>query len=377
MAQTNFALLTAEQKTVWSRTLWRDARELSFLSKFLGKGERSVVQVITELTTSEKGERVLMHLLADLVGDGVANDNEREGQEEAMKSYTEDITIGLLSHGVRDTGKLANQKTVISFRENARDVLAYWLANRIDQLAILTLSGIAYTYNVDGSTRGVEQGSALAELAFAADVTAPTANRHVRVSGNNTGGHTYTGLVAGNTATMTVDDKLTYEALVDLGVYAKTNYVKGLMEGGKEYFILLLRPEGVAQLKKDADYKNAIWQGAPRSDTNPFFSGATVTVDGLVIHEHRMVFNTKGATSGVDKWGSGSDIDGSRGLLLGSQALGMIDLTSPAWNEKMFQYDSSVGINVDKMLGFRKPRFHSAWTDSVEDFGVIAVDHAI
>jgi len=374
MAQTNFALLTAEQKTVWSRTLWRDARELSFISKFLGKGERSVIQVITELTTSEKGERVLMHLLADLVGDGVANDNEREGQEEEMKSYTEDITIGLLSHGVRDTGKLANQKTVVSFRENARDVLAYWLANRIDQLAVLTLSGVAYSLNVDGSTRGVEQGSALSELAFAADVTGPTANRHVRVSGDGSG---YQGLVAGDTATMVATDLLTYEALVDLGVYAKTNYVKGLMSGGKEYFMLLLRPEGVAQLKKDADYKNAIWQGAPRSDTNPFFTGATVTVDGLVIHEHRMIFNTKGATSGVDKWGSGNTIDGSRGLLLGAQALGMIDLTAPAWNEKMFQYDSSVGINVDKMLGFRKPRFHSNWSDTVEDFGVIAVDHAI
>jgi len=374
MAQTNFAALTAEQKTVWSRTLWRDARELSFISKFLGKGERSVIQVITELTTSEKGERVLMHLLADLVGDGVANDNEREGQEEEMKSYTEDITIGLLSHGVRDTGKLANQKTVVSFRENARDVLAYWLANRIDQLAVMTLSGIAYTLNVDGSTRGVEQGSALAELAFAADVTPPTSNRHVRVSGDGTG---YLGLVAGDTANATVNDLLTYEALVDLGVYAKTNYVKGLMSGGKEYFMLLVRPEGIAQLKKDADYKNAIWQGAPRSDTNPFFTGATVTVDGLVIHEHRMIFNTKGATSGVDKWGGSNDIDGSRALMLGAQALGMIDLTAPAWNEKMFQYDSSVGINVDKMLGFRKPRFHSNWSDTVEDFGVIAVDHAI
>ena len=309
-----------------------------------------------------------MHLLADLVGDGVANDNEREGQEEEMKSYTEDITIGLLSHGVRDTGKLANQKTVVSFRENARDVLAYWLANRIDQLAVLTLSGIAYTLNTDGSTRGVEQGSALAELAFAADVTAPTTNRHVRV--------TATGLVAGNTAGMLATDLLTYEILVDLGVYAKTNYVKGMMQGGKEYFMLLIRPEGLAQLKKDADYKNAIWQGAPRSDTNPFFTGATVTVDGLVIHEHRMIFNTLGAASG-SKWGDSVTIDGSRALLVGSQALGMIDRTAPAWNEKMFQYDSSVGINVDKMLGFRKPRFHSNWSDTVEDFGVIAVDHAI
>ena len=68
-----------------------------------------------------------MHLLADLVDDGVIGDNEREGLEEEMKSYNDKITIDLISHGVRQKGKLAEQKTVINFRENAKDKLAYWL----------------------------------------------------------------------------------------------------------------------------------------------------------------------------------------------------------------------------------------------------------
>ena len=127
MALTNFAALTSEQKMVWSRDVWKDARDQSFFTKFVGTGTDSVVQRITELTRTEKGEQVIMHLLADLTDDGVIGDNEREGNEEEMMSYSDTITIDLISHGVRQKGKLAEQKTVISFREHARDRLSYWL----------------------------------------------------------------------------------------------------------------------------------------------------------------------------------------------------------------------------------------------------------
>jgi hypothetical protein len=49
----------------------------------------------------------------------------------------------------------------------------------------------------------------------------------------------------------------------------------------------------------------------------------------------------------------------------------------PSWVEKKFQYDSMVGINVDKMFGLLKPKFYNVNTGTVEDFGVLALDHAI
>ena len=366
MALTNFAALTPEQKIVWSRDLWKEARDMSFITKFTG-GENAVIQRITELTKTEKGEKVIMHLLADLVKDGVASDNQREGYEEEMKSYSDEITIDLLSHGVRQKGKLAEQKTVVSFRENARDRLAYWLANRMDQMAFLTMSGIAYSYNNDGSTRSE---SVLSSLAFASDVSVPTTNRHRRWDATS-------GLVAGDTTAVDAADVLTYDSIVDIVTYAKTTYLKPIMSGGKEYYVAFVRPEALAQLKKDTDYQNAIVNAQMRGDKNPFFTGGTVTVDGLVLHEHRLVFNTKGATSGVGKWGAGSDIDGSRMLVCGAQALGMADLGNPEWAEKWFEYNSSPGINVDKMFGFLKPKFQNLYTGTVEDFGLVAVDHAI
>ena len=115
-------------------------------------------------------EQMIMFLVADLVGDGVVGDNEREGMEEDMQSYEQIITIDLISHGVKNKGKMADQKTVIKFREHAKDKLSYWLANRLDQLAFLTMSGISYAYNTNGSTRA---SNAFANLAFASNVSAP------------------------------------------------------------------------------------------------------------------------------------------------------------------------------------------------------------
>ena len=99
MALTNFAALTSEQKLVWSREVWKDARDMAFITKFTGSDTNSIIQRITELTKTEKGEQVIMHLLADLVGDGIVGDNEREGNEEEMMTYTDTITIDLISHG--------------------------------------------------------------------------------------------------------------------------------------------------------------------------------------------------------------------------------------------------------------------------------------
>ena len=60
MALTNFTNLTTYEKTVWSRDLWAAARNASFTMKFTGKGPNSMIQRITELTKSEKGDRAVL-----------------------------------------------------------------------------------------------------------------------------------------------------------------------------------------------------------------------------------------------------------------------------------------------------------------------------
>ena len=366
MAITNFAALTPTQKLVWSRDVWQAARDAMFVKRFLGTSDNSMIQRITDLTKTEKGEQVLMHLVADLVEDGVQGDNEREGNEEAMQSYNQTINIDLLSHGVVNKGKLADQKTVIRFREMGHDRLQYWLANRVDQLVFLAMSGISFAYTNNGKLR---PSSTFANLSFAADVHAPTSLRSVMWDGS--------ALVPSVTGSITSSYTMSYKAIVDSIAYAKEHYIKPLMSGGKEYYVLLVHPQTLAQLKKDPDYRDAIVALAQKGgEDTPWFTGGTVTIDGAVLHEHRLVYNTKGAAGG-SKWGSGGNVNGTRSLLCGAQALGMADLGPPEWDEKTFQYGSRQGINIDKMFGLLCPQFYSIYDGSVQDFGRLAIDHYI
>lgn len=360
---TNFAGLTAAQKVVWSRDVWQAARDQMFIKKFTG-GENSVIQRITELTKTEKGEQVLMHLVADLVEDGVIGDNQREGNEEAMQSYSQTLNIDLITHSVRNKGKLSDQKSVIKFREMGKDRLAYWLANRVDQLAFLALSGISFSYKNNGDVR---VGSPFPNLAFAADVSGPSSKRSLMWDG--------TSLQISATGSITSSYVPTYKMIVDAVAYAKENYIKPLMSEGKEHYVMFVTPGTLAALKKDADYQRAVVGVATRAGTDsPWFTGGTVTIDGVVLHEHRLVYNTKGAASG-SKWGSGGLVNGTRSLLCGAQALGMADIGVPEWNEKEFEYGAQQGINIDKMFGLLKPKFYSIYNQSVQDFGVLAIDH--
>lgn len=363
---TNFSLLTDEQKTIWSMDLWKAARNYAFVGKFLGKGANSMIQHVDELKKSEKGARAVITLLADLEGDGIAGDRTLEGNEEQMKSYDQVIRIDQIRHASRHEGVMADQKSVVEFRNNAKDALAYWLADRIDQMAFLTLSGVAYSKHNNGADR---TGSDLPFLEFASDVTAPTTLRRLRWDYN--GGTSPSLITSAATSDVAAEDTPSYKMLVQLKAYAKDHYIRGVKSsGGEEIFHVFLTPQAMAKLKLDPDYIANLRYAQTRGDSNELFTGSAVKVDGLVLHEFRHVYNTSGTAT---KWGGGS-IEGCQVLFCGAQALAMADLGRPTWVEKGFDYDNQQGISTAKILGFLKPRFNSIYDgNTTQDFGVISV----
>ena len=364
---TNFALLTNEQKTIWSKDLWKQARNESFINSFLGNGPKSLVQHITELKQSEKGARAVITLLADLTGDGVAGDRALEGNEEGMQTFDQVIRIDQIRNANRHEGKMADQKSVVDFRGNSKNLLSYWLGDRIDQMAFLTLGGVSYSRTNNGKLR---VGSDMASLEFAADVSAPSTNR--RMNWNAT-----TKVLSANGATTSVaaTDYPTWNMFVQLKAYAKDRYIRGVgSEGGDEVYHAFLTPQAMARLKQDNDYMLNLRHSQERSKNDTLFSGSSVRIDGIHLHEFRHVPNVSAATSGVDKYGAGFNINGCQVLFCGAQALGMADIGAPEWNEKGFDYDNSQGISCGKILGFLKPKFASIYENgAVEDFGAISV----
>lgn len=371
MANTNFALLEDDEKKVWSRQVWKQVREKMFITKFMGTSMESMIYRITELTKTERGAEAIVPLVPDLVEDGVTGDNVLKGNEEAMLTSQEKVEIDQLRHAVANTGRMADQRSVLQWRKLARDRLSFWLADRIDQMAFLTLAGVQYTQTNGNATRGGN----LPGLAFAPTADrAPSSERHMRVTGKL--------LADGDTTAIEATDTLGYDVLVQLQALAKTRYLRGVRgNGGSEKYHLFLHPMALAKLKLDQDFKENARQAGVRGDSNTLWSGGeSYVVDGIMIHEFRHVFTTLQAAGG-SKWGAGGTVEGCRGLLCGAQALAIADLGAGYWDEEDEDYKNNSGIAFGKMFGMVKPRFKyakdTADTEIKQDYGVIALDMAI
>jgi N4-gp56 family major capsid protein len=380
MALTNFGTLTGDQLQTWSRDFWKVARNQSFINQFAGTGSNAMVQRVTELTKNQKGTKANITLLADMTTDGITGDNTLEGNEEALRAFDITIELDQLRFANRIAGRMTDQKTVVNFREQSRDALAYAIADRCDQLAFLTMSGVAYTLKNNGGLRATSSsaGHELVDLEFASDVSAPTSDRHLRISG--------TSLAAGDTTAVTGTDKIGYKHIVELKAFAKDNYIRGIRgAGNQETFHMFVTPQQMASLKLDSDFLANVRNAGVRGTGNSLFSGsASLMVDGVMIHEFRHVFNTSGATTGTSsnagaagyKWGADADVVGGRALFCGAQALAMADIGLPEMVEDTFDYGNQSGISVGKIFGLRKPKYNSDISGSVQDFGIVALDTA-
>ncbi|NUS38250.1 MAG: DUF4043 family protein [Lysobacter sp.] len=369
--KTDFGAQQTQQRLAWGHKAYEEFIEQFFFTNFLGEGEDAIIEHITELSENDKGQSgAMLHLIADLHGGGIAGDGEIEGRESELSVYWQEVQYGMISKAVTNKGKLADSKSVIQFRVPSRKKLARWLAETMEEQAIHFASGIPFTLNLDGSPRQTPAGEdPWTDLDYSGDIAAPTANRFFRYSAAN-------GLQSGDTTQIAAADTLKYGVLPDLVAEARTRNIKPIRKGGREYYVFLTSEKGMAQLWKDPDFRTSIVQADTRGDDNKIFSGSTVTMHNLIIRPYRRVYNTRGAASG-QKWGAGGAIDGARSLLLGAQALAFADIAPPDWEEKAFNYGKRQGISLSKMMGWLKPKFYTGVSNTVEDFGVAVLDHAM
>lgn len=362
MAMTDFGALSTARKKVWAAEIWLAGRDANFWMSngFVGAGQNNVIQRITELTRTERGDECIMQLVADLQGDGVVGDNLLENNEEALFNDSVSIRIDQLRHGVRSKGSMAEQRTVIRFRSTAKEKLAFWIANKIDEMMFLMASGVSFSYNTDSSTRS--SSSQLPSIGFASDVTAPSSGR-VKYAN-----------AATSTATLASTDIISWHMVVSLQAYAKRKRMKPIRSGGREWYALLLSTEQCRDLKNDNTYQTLVSRAAPRGNDNPLFRNALAVIDGVVIYEHNKVVTTLGLSSG-SKWGSGGTVEGAQALLLGAQALGFATISNVEYEESdNTDYHNRPGIGVGRMIGMVKPTFTSIPdANTKQDFGVVSL----
>ena len=313
---------------LWRKALFADVRDNLYMTRFIGSSEQSMIQELEDLK-AQKGTNISFGLGMKISGTGVSGDSALEGAEATLTDYDEDVAVDQLRQGVLLTGQFDEKKNVYDMRMRAKNALADWWAERIDQELLDKLCGNT------GST-------------FSNTPTAAAASRSIFAGGQS---------AIGNITTANKMDTKILDAAKQAAILASPR-IRPVRVDGKPYYVAILHPYDATNLRQDPVWAQAQRDANERGEDNPIFSGALGIWNGIIVHEHEYVYRTND--------GSGSAYV-ARNVLCGQQA-GVIAWGAPVkWVEKTFDYGNQWGMSVGSIFGCIKPIFNSV------DYGVVTM----
>lgn len=313
---------------LWRKQLFADVRDDLYMQRFMGSSEQSMIQELEDLSKGP-GTNVSFGLGMKLSGSGTTGDNELEGNEEALTDYDEDLAIDQLRHAVRLKGNMEEKKSAYNMRTRAKNALADWWAERLDQEICDKLCGKTTS-------------------TFSNTPTAAAATRSIFAGGQ--------AAIANITSAMKMDTKI-LDAAKEMAKMADPK-IKPMLINGKRYFVAILHPYSITALRQDPVFNQAMREAGERGKENPIWSGAMYEYNGIIIHEHEYIYRTND--------GSGSAYI-ARNILCGQQA-GVFAWGAPVkWVEKTFDYGNCYGISCGAIFGAIKPIFNAL------DYGVVTM----
>lgn len=367
MAQT--VTIDALRQELWSSELMDDViRDVEEALDFMGEGANNVVQVSRELS-KKKGDTETFGLVTRLAGDGVTGDDELEGNEEAMASYAEQVSIDQIRHGVRLKGKLDDQKVVYDQIEEARENLRIWGTEFVIRQMFMKLGGVTNTSLVD--TNGTAYSARAAwsntpDFIPDADESNGSGARYLRAGTTGAGD---------GTDDFAAADILTLDDITKAATLAKlaNPKIQPLKIDGQSVYVLFVHPIQARDLRMSDDWKNAVQNARERSEKNPLFRGALGFWSNVLIVENEFVpwLDVSASGNSFRGTGTGTDcaLDCARALLCGRQAVLMAEVKNPkALVVEQFDYKNKDGVALSMIAGLQKAMFNS------KEFGVIAVD---
>ena len=322
--------IAAMQESYWSAKTWYEAESKLVVTDWMGQGEDSIIQVMDDLETNA-GDNITFPLVMDMDGAGVSDDNVLIGNEEALVTYSEGVTVLQYRHGVRLPGAMESQKVKADYYKIAKRVLARRLATQMDELIIRMLCG-------DTTASFGSAGEACTNILFGGAVT--------------------TTVSAASTTTAWLGD-LEIVRLREQAALADPQIKATQTVSGVDQFGLLLHDSQWAKiLASDTTIASAYEDAVPRSATGPIFTAALMRWKGVNFYVSKFVY---APASGA-----------RRALLLGAQSGVFAAAKRPFWKEDKVSTHADFGntpaIATGRIAGFQKVIFNS------KDFGVIAMD---
>jgi N4-gp56 family major capsid protein len=326
----------------------KEALKKTFALQFMSTKADSLIQIKTELNKGA-GDRLTFGLRQQLTGAGVAGDNTLEGNEEALITYVQNLTIDQLRHATRSAGEMSEQRVTFNLRDENRDALSDWWADRIDAWLFNQICG--NTAQADTRYTGMQA------------VTAPDAGHMVL---GNIGPAVSSGIVALAEASLSA----TTVARFHLGLIDRArergkvavNSLRPIMVGNKAHYLAFLHPYQVTSLRQSvassqwSDIQKAALAAQDSSD-NPIYTGALGIYNDTIMYESTRVPLVVGATGGT--------LDVARAVLCGAQAAVMgfgrkYGKNTFSWYEELFDYGNKLGVKAGCIGGLVKTRFNGS-----------------
>ena len=347
----------------WSEAIYREAQKQRWLNKFVStKPGTSIFCEKTDLNKTGgakgKGDEVTFTLVKNLVGAGVIDHNQMEGNEEPIVTYSQKVRLRIRRNATQSDGELSEKRVVFDFRDLSRTLLGGWAADEEDSDMLYALSGLA---NPAGTI----------------DAAAPSAARKWF------GGQTTEGVVTSvaDVASMLFADVLKYKfgskvlEVIRRKAMMASPKIPPVKLNGKPLYVYFAHPYQIKALRAEAAWTAA--HNAVGTYKNPLFTGADSYWDGVVVHEWEKIETRLGDASGLpSEYFEAGDVcaDGvmvARGLFCGLDAGVIAHGRRPKWVEQDKDYEMKHGICVSLMAGIKKTEFNDV------DNGVIVVNTVV
>lgn len=342
MAVTNYGVNHPSAVKHWSSEVFKEALKRTYALKFMGKGTDALCQIRNEMKSV--GDRVTVHLRMQLQGDGISGDGTLEGNEEQLTVYTDNVFIDQLRHAVRSGGRMSEQRVPFEVRDEAKDGLADWWADRIDESFMNQIAG--NTTESDLRRTGMQSTIAPdSEHAIVQGASSTTASL------SDSAGHYFT---------LNSIDKAIEKAKTI------TNPIRPMRIGGKEYYVAFIHPYQEYDLRTRAastgdlswaDIQRASMEGG-RVSGNPIFTGAVGMYNNTIIHTDNRVPSGSANTR--------------RAIFCGAQAASIAfgsgnGPNTMTWVEELFDFENQLGVASGCIWGLKKMQFNNA------DFGTVTM----
>jgi len=345
MAVRTYAVGDAETGKFWSKRLAREALKQTVIFPYIRDDGNAMCEVRSD-TQKGGGDRVTYTLRTQLSGDGVGENETQEGNEEAISTYTDSLTINELSHATRSNRTISQQRVPFDLAREMNDGLSDWWANRLEVSAFNQLCGNTAVTNQKFTGWNA--------------TTAPTSGRYISALAAGT---TDQALTSTNLFTLTMIDQA--KEVAETGGsngLVPIRPIKGLPGGAK--YLCFIHPTQQTSLRTQTntggwlDLQKALLQGG-EGDANKLWKG------GLGVYNEVMIVSANRVTQGVNSTTSAAISTVRRAVFCGAQALELAfgkRYGPEEWKveEELFDYKRQYGVSGLNIFGMKKPVFNSA-----------------